>query len=237
MLVFAALLLAAVGLGARRWRRTRWFESGLVMMWGFAALRSARHIPWFAVVAAPVVASACADWWRERAEQAPARSALRILWEVSQDLGRRARPTAWLPVLGTLALVAVLPRTGLADFPGARFPVEAVARNVDELTGSHVPPPRVLAPDQWADYLIYRLYPRARVFFDGRSDFYGAAAGEDYRTLLGAGPGWPQVMARYGFSVALLPRDWPLGRILEREPGWRVVYRDAQTVLLERTEL
>jgi hypothetical protein len=37
--------------------------------------------------------------------------------------------------------------------------------------------------------------------------------------------------------VALLPRDWPLGRILEREPGWRVVYRDAQTVLLERTEL
>jgi prepilin peptidase CpaA len=83
-------------------------------------------------------------------------------------------------VLGALALVAVLPRSGLADFPAARFPVEAVARNVDRLTGgdpSHVPPPRVLAPDQWADYLIYHLYPRARVFFDGRSDFYGQAAG------------------------------------------------------------
>jgi len=116
--------------------------------------------------------------------------------------------------------------------------VEAVARNADRLTGgdpSHVPPPRVLAPDQWADYLIYRLYPRARVFFDGRSDFYGPAAGDDYRTLLGAGPAWGQVMARYGFSVALLPLDWPLGRILEREPGWRVVYRDRQAVLLERT--
>jgi hypothetical protein len=43
-------------------------------------------------------------------------------------------------------------------------------------------------------------------------------------------------MARYGFSVALLPLDWPLGRLLEREPGWRVVYRDRQAVLLERTE-
>jgi hypothetical protein len=42
-------------------------------------------------------------------------------------------------------------------------------------------------------------------------------------------------MARYGFSVALLPLDWPLGRILEREPGWRVMYRDRQAVLLERT--
>jgi len=235
MLVFAGLLFAAVGLGARRWRRTRWFESGLVIFWGFEALRSARHIPWFTVVAAPVIASACADWWRPRAGQAAKRSATRILWEVACDMGQRARPTAWLPVLGALALGAVLPRTGLADFAAARFPVEAVARNVERLTGGDQSPPRVLAPDQWADYLIYRLYPRARVFFDGRSDFYGPAAGDDYRTLLGAGPAWPQVMARYGFSVALLPLDWPLGRILEREPGWRVVYHDGQAVLLERT--
>jgi hypothetical protein len=158
---------------------------------------------------------------------------VRILWEVSQDLGQRAGFTAWLPVLGALALAAALPRSGLADFPAAQFPVAAVAHNVERLTGNR--PPRVLAPDQWADYLIYRLYPRARVFFDGRSDFYGPAAGDDYRTLLEAGPAWPGVMARYGFSVALLPVEWPLGRILEREPGWRVVYRDRQAVLLERT--
>lgn len=233
-LVFAALLLGAAALGARRWRSTRWFESGLVMFWGFEALRSARHIPWFAMMAAPVIASACAEWWRERAGRAPNRSATRILWEVSRDAGEHARFTAWLPVLGALTLAAVLPRSGLADFPAARFPVESVARNVGRLTGA--PPPRVLTPDQWADYLIYRLYPRARVFFDGRSDFYGPAAGEDYRTLLGAGPNWPQVMARYGFAVALLPLDWPLGRLLEREPGWRVVYRDRQAVVLERTE-
>jgi hypothetical protein len=149
-------------------------------------------------------------------------------------MGRRARFTAWLPVLGALALAAVWPRSGLADFPASRFPVEAVARNVDRLTGGQ--PPRVLAPDQWADYLIYRLYPRARVFFDGRSDFYGPAAGDDYRALLEAGRNWPQVMARYGFSVALLPLDWPLGQLLEREPGWRVVYRDRQALLLERTD-
>jgi hypothetical protein len=43
-------------------------------------------------------------------------------------------------------------------------------------------------------------------------------------------------MARYGFSVALLPLDWPLGRLLEREPGWRVAYRDGLAVLLERTK-
>jgi hypothetical protein len=234
-LIFAALLLAAVALGARHWRRDRWFEFGLVLFWGFEAMKSARHIPWFTVVAAPVAASACAAWWRERARLAPQRSASRILWEVSHDLGRHARPTWWLPVLGALALAAVWPRTGLADFPAERFPVAAVAHNAARLTAAPAaPPPHVLAPDQWADYLIYRLYPHTRTFFDGRSDFFGPAAGEDYRTLLGAGPAWPQVMARYQFTEALLPTDWPLGRILEREPGWRVVYRDRQAVLLER---
>ena len=237
MLVFAVLLLSAVALGALAWRPARWFETGLVVVWGFEAMRSARHIPWFTVVAAPVIATACAGWWRERAARAPRSSATWILWQVSDELGRRPHFTLWLPVLAALALAAVLPGAGLADFPADRFPVAAVAHNVARLTvGPSAPaPPRVLAPDQWADYLIYRLYPAARVFFDGRSDFYGPAAGEDYRTLLEAGRRWPEVMARYGFSAALLPLDWPLGQILERDPGWREVYRDRQSVLLERT--
>jgi hypothetical protein len=51
---------------------------------------------------------------------------------------------------------------------------------------------------------------------------------------------WPErtsrdVMARYGFTAALLPLDWPLGRILERDPGWRTAYRDKQAVLLLKT--
>jgi hypothetical protein len=96
------------------------------------------------------------------------------------------------------------------------------------------PEARVLTSDQWGDYLIYRLYPRTRVFFDGRSDFYGEAIGEDYRELLAAGRGSRDLMARYGFTVALLPLDWPLGQILERDPDWQVVYRDRQAVLLVR---
>jgi hypothetical protein len=93
---------------------------------------------------------------------------------------------------------------------------------------------RVLTSDQWADYLIYRLYPRTRVFFDGRSDFYGESVGNDYGVLLAAERGSAEVMARYGFTLALLPLDWPLGQLLERDPQWRVVYRDREAILLER---
>jgi len=234
MLMFAVLLLAGVALAARGWRRGQWFWASLTLVWGFAALRSARHIPLFATVAAPVIAAEGAAWWARRAEAAPARSAVRILWQTSLDLGNRRCITPWIAVLGALALLAAPPRPPLADFPASLFPTAAVAHNLDRLAGSAMP--HILTSDQWADYLIYRLYPRARVFFDGRSDFYGAAVGDDYQTLLDSGRRWPEVMARYGFQLALLPQDWPLGQILERDPDWRVVYRDRQAVLLARRE-
>ena len=79
--------------------------------------------------------------------------------------------------------------------------------------------PRILTSDQWADYLIYRLYPRQRVFFDGRSDFYGPSLGAEYRELLGASEGWREVMRRHAFDRALLPREWPLSTMLDGEPG------------------
>jgi hypothetical protein len=94
--------------------------------------------------------------------------------------------------------------------------------------------PRVLTSDQWADYLIFRLYPRQRVFFDGRSDFFGPQLGADYRSLLAAGPGWRAVLERYRFDLALLPHDWPLSTMLDREPGWRRIYADRLGVLYAR---
>ena len=65
---------------------------------------------------------------------------------------------------------------------------------------SHLPQGRVFTTDQWADYLIFRLYPQQRVFFDGRSDFFGAAIGSDYRKLLGCDKSWSRVSP---FSAAV----------------------------------
>jgi hypothetical protein len=232
MMIFAVLLLVGVAAATRIWRRGRWFEASLVFVFGLAALRSARHIPLFAVVAAPVIAWHCARWWRRRVEWAPAGSAVRVLWESGQALGAQRGITIWMPILGALGVAAVLPPVGLADFPAEFFPVAAVTRNIDRLAAS--PAPRILTSEQWGDYLIYRLYPRTRVFYDGRSDFYGERVGEDYQVLMNGGRRSREVMARYRFNLALLPLDWPLGQLLERDPDWRVVDRDAHAVLLER---
>jgi hypothetical protein len=154
---------------------------------------------------------------------------------LARDLAGSRTVTSWAAVLGALVLWGA--RGGDAvGFPPSHFPVMAVAQNLERLAPS-AGMPRVLTSDQWGDYLIFRFYPRARVFFDGRSDFYGPGAGADYQELLAAGPKWREAVERYGFETALLPLDWPLGAVLEREPGWDVVYRDRVAVVLVRNGL
>ncbi|HMC62740.1 MAG TPA: hypothetical protein VKJ01_26335 [Candidatus Solibacter sp.] len=237
MVVFAVLLLVGVALALRSLVRRQWFEASMVLVWAFAAMRSARHVPLFVVIAAPVIASECAFWWAAKSRAARPRAAARVLWELSQDFGRSRRITLWAPMFCGLAIWMTLAPARLPDFPAERFPVAAVTRNLDRLLGDGAMPggiPRILTSDQWGDYLIFHLYPRQRVFFDGRSDFYGPTIGRDYAVLLSAGRDWRRVLDQYGFQLALLPLDWPLGAVLEGDPDWRLVYRDAVSVLLVR---
>jgi hypothetical protein len=142
------------------------------------------------------------------------------------EVGAASRASLWLAV----AAMAVMVTPPAVGFPESRFPVTAVERNWEGLSAG----PRVLTSDQWADYLIYRLYPRQRSFFDGRSDFFGPELGCDYRKLFAAERGWRELLERYGFEMALLPHDWPLSTMLDREPGWRKVYGDGVAVLFVR---
>jgi hypothetical protein len=225
MVVFAVMLLTAAALSPRADR----FEGLLVLVWAFAALRSARHVPFFAIAAAPVIASGCAEGWARLAARTGRRNPITIFRDLALELGRAPRISLWLPLSAGLALAAV----PVAAFPPATFPVQAVESNFQRLVpGPEMP--RVLTSDQWADYLIFELYPRQRVFFDGRSDFFGPEIGSDYRKLLAGDGAWPELMARYRFDLALLPRDWPLSSMLARQPEWRKVYEDRVAVLYAR---
>src|SRR5262249_15459381 len=88
--------------------------------------------------------------------------------------------------------------------------------------------------DQWADYLTYRFYPRMRIFVDGRSDFFGPALGKEYIHLASARYDWEEILNRYRIDMALVPAEWPLGELLKRDPGWRILKDDKLGILFER---
>jgi hypothetical protein len=117
-------------------------------------------------------------------------------------------------------------------FPPDEFPV-AAATAVEKLP----PDARILAPDKYGGYLIYRFDGARKVFFDGRSDFYGAVFMKQYIELMEARPGWREIAAPYRFTHALLARRSSLGAALE-DSGWRVLYQDEVARLFEapRTE-
>jgi len=113
------------------------------------------------------------------------------------------------------------------DLSAKFFPIPVVHEFADQLGSA-----RVFTTDQWGDYLLWTGYPRQRVFIDGRSDFYGDEIGRDYLTILEGLPGWHEAMARYKVNMVLLPPDTPLIELLSLHPGWRVLHRDKQAVLL-----
>ena len=132
-------------------------------------------------------------------------------------------PAVCLAAYGWLGLPAVVARTG---FPKDQFPVEA-ATAVEQLPADA----RLLAPDKFGGYLIYRFNGRRKVFFDGRSDFYGAAFMKRYIRLVQMRPGWKQILDEFRFTHALLPNDYSLVDGLQRL-GWRVMHKDGTATLL-----
>ena len=96
MIVFALLLLATVALAPQADR----FDALLVLFWGFLALRSARHVPFFAIAAAPVLASGAAANWARLASRAASRAPLRICWELAQGIRAQSAGQPLARVLG-----------------------------------------------------------------------------------------------------------------------------------------
>ena len=233
MVQFEILLFAGLALSPILFRERRLWELLLIVFWGHAALASARHVPLYAVVAAPACACAASGLWLHWSTEFSRRSPVGALRDCLHDFSAaRERSSIWVPVL--LLALAALPWEGPHEFPANKFPVNAIDRNAAIFSPSSGKLPRILTSDQWGDYLIYRFYPKGRVFVDGRSDFYGPVIGRQYLDLLNAAPDWETVVDAYGFDAALLPFDWPLAQLLIKHSRWQVRYQDRQAVVVVR---
>ena len=211
--VILALLLVMAGavcaLQAGRWPHAVWML-GLVVL----ALRAARGLPVLALAGLPMANAALSAALAERWPAQFAYMARLRVWD--RQVHGAALGIAWAAVAGLAVLGSP------AQFPAEQFPVAALA---------HVPPSaRLLAPDAYGGYLIYR---GRMVYFDGRSDYYGAEFLKEYVRLVEVRPGYREILAKYRFTHALLPVRYSLTEALTAQ-GWRERYRDEVSVVLER---
>ncbi len=198
------------------------------------ALRSARGLPLGALALLPLANGAITEALREAEGLQPGlRRRIAAFLSYSANLRRiDSKLNGWacapLVLLLTIAILhtpAVVAKTG---FPPDEFPV-AAAEQLEKLPSDI----RLLAPDKFGGYLIYRFNGSRRVYFDGRSDFYGAAYMKSYLQLIEVRPGWEQMLSDAQFTHALLPNRYSLIPALQRL-GWKQLYSDNTTTLLER---
>ena len=206
-----------------------------LLMAGLAAtgLRSARGLPLVALLVLPLANGAITQALRGLHGLRPrVRRRLDQFLQYSENLRRLElgfKGYALAPLLVALVFVVLHAPTMRArtGFPPDQFPVKA-ALAVERLS----PNARILHPDKFGGYLIYRFSGQRKVFFDGRSDLYGLDFLKSYIRLVQVRPGWERHFLYYGFTHALLPVDYSLAGVLE-ERGWKRVYRDNTAILLE----
>jgi hypothetical protein len=227
---FMALLFAGLISIAPLVRKRSLVEPLWILFLGYCALVSIRHVTIFALVAAPIVAVELSEWWGNAA----ARQSRASLFGILDDMARQL--TAKLP--GT-SLFIPLVIAGLALAPGLHWPtafpegggipIKMIDAHLDLLADS-----RVFTTDQIADYLIFRNYPRQRVFFDSRHNYYGEKMGAAYLSVINGEHQWRSVMDEFHFNVVLVATDAPLAALLRDSADWRVIQGDDSFILFER---
>jgi hypothetical protein len=214
---FLALVLITMAVLAVRGRELRMSEGLTVLFAVYAGLYAARNIPVSAIllvmVVAPLVpASGVAPNFLQRMR--------------AVELGLRGHVWPMLAIVATFWIAANGGRFGStllmdAQFDPKRMPVAAV----NYLQNHHIDGP-VLSPDYWGGYLIYRLYPGARVVVDDRHDLYGEEFLKSYLKMLHGERGWEEFLRMHETSCLLLPRDAALANIVLTTREWKTVYED-----------
>ena len=207
--IIATVLLGMIG-GTLALTQKRYHHFAIAVILTAMGLRSARALPLCALVLLPIANAAIVPYCPKGFQRYAAN--LRALDARCSGL--------WLVPLVLAACWFWMPPAG---FPPDQFPAAAC---------DHIPAgARLFAPDKYGGYLIYRSDGQRKVFFDGRSDLYGADFLKQYARVTQARPGWQEIWDRYHFTHALLPNDYSLIPALEQR-GWRPVYHDQTATLL-----
>ncbi len=220
-----ALLLIALIAGAL-WAHARISATSvlLVMILGYASLRSARNIPIFALVAVPILVRQLAEglrthgWLRDHVSFAPPPRAVGML-----------NSAFLLLLLGVIGLRVYAVASNQSKVEQATFPTQAAS-----LIQSQKLAPNLYNSYAWGGYLIWRLYPQYRVFIDGRADVYGDRFIEDFLRTYRAEPGWDEELYTRDVRLVLIEPDSPLARALANNSTWQQLYADDHSVLFER---
>jgi hypothetical protein len=229
MYEFMVLLFAGLALTAPLLRKRRLTEMLWIWFMAYNSLVSVRHAPLYLIVAVPILAGELTAWWDAFAASSARGSIARTLDAVTKQYGGGAIRISLWSVAVVVALAFSQSSNWPKDFVPEGFPVKIVDKHGAELAAS-----RVFTSDKYAGYLLYRNYPKQRVFFDDRHHYFGEEMAGEYRQLLSGGPKWRELLSKYRFDLALIDSETALASLLRADAGWETVEDDGKIAMFRR---
>jgi len=194
-----------------------------LLVFGYAALRSARNVPLFAVVVAPILSNQLAYLWEgswlqrhlsQKGKSSPNLRLCALNWFLL------------LLILSAGSFKVVLSLRENESLQRQTFPVAALDYLEKEgLRGN------IYNLYQWGGYLIWRLYPEEEVFIDGRADVYGDEFIEEYLEVYRVRRGWRDILEKYEVDLVLIDRGSALATLLDEDRDWQKAYEDEVAVI------
>ena len=191
----------------------------LVLMFTNMSLYSARYIPLFSIIVAPILLRQ----FRPVLEQSGGRF-VKFIKKRSDSISETdesARGYLW-PVVAVI-LIVILASAGKIDFKFSEK--RAAVAAVEFLKNEHIKG-RMFNNDEIGDYIIYAAWPKYKVCVDGRSLVYGTDIMKEYMELARVKPGWEKTLEKYNFSWIIYNANTPLSILLMQRDDWKLIYAD-----------
>ena len=211
---------------------------------GFAVfgLTATRNSIWFCMIMAPVLTrhmgdldlGAVSEWWRRFSPvpsgEQPVKPAVRY---------QRLNIVIALVILYIVVIVSpwVHPALYKASLLEAQTPVGAM-----DYIDQHGLQGNIFHHQVYGDYLIWRLYPRQRSFFDGRVHLFGESFVRDFQMTF-ADAHWEERLAPFNIRYLLLSKtagESDGGGIIKdarKSSSWRLLFEDETSILFARNDL
>jgi hypothetical protein len=241
--LFLSLLALLYGRG-----RLNLTELGLFLWFAVFGLSAMRNGIWFALIAAPLLARHVAG---PDVANLPAETwgggRLRALLAQPKRPHRQPRANRyglnWVILIGLLLLTVLLSPWVRPHLKSERLRPQLVEAGTPVVAMDYIAAQgltgNIFHPQDYGDYLIWRLWPQQRSFIDGRVHLYPLDFVEDY-ILAQHDNQWESRLAKYDIRYLLLPKgeaSWaPMIRDAQSSPRWKSLYEDDLSILFERVE-
>jgi len=211
-------ILALIGAGMLARKSISPTKILLTLVFGYAALRSMRHVPLFAIISIPVLAEQVGSLVRIRSEvHTPSRL---LRWIV--------------PVLLVLLVLVTGLRFAQVVRGQSKTEAEAFPNAAVDWILANKPEGNLYNSYGWGGYLIWRLYPEYHVYIDGRADVYGDKFIFDFMSTYRGEPGWENKLDDHEVETILIESRSPLANVLRQSPSWRIAFEDQTAIIFTR---